>query len=527
MRWLSRSDDDREEQTQAPEAPASPSDGPDTAPGDDLWGADENGVAGPAAPVQNEQRPAVPVDLGTVDPTELGRATRRAVARALAEDLGDRGDVTSLATVPAGRRGTGVLVARNGGVIFGVEVVLHVFEQVDTRVEVVVHVEDGARVEAGQTVATIAGPLGSILTGERVALNFLGHLSGVATQTRRFVDAAGPDVAIRDTRKTTPGLRLLEKAAVRAGGGHNHRIGLYDALLVKDNHIIAAGGVEAALEAAFSRGHGRHVQVEVRDLSELEAALRAGATDVLLDNFDPEQIRQAVTRTAGRAALEASGNIDVDTVRAYASAGVDRIAVGRLTHSTPWLDVALDLLETEEAPSGRADAQLWTTDEEHSPLAAVTGLNVDESRSADHDPDGALDALAAVDTQPDTGAGTEEETSSDPEAEDDARTEDAEHLASQAPVDEPGPTTSVEDGEGGDDQLGSAGDVHDQFQSSGDADEDGATTPVHDEERADADVTADGAPAPDEADDVPFDGESLFAWRDQAVERDSRPDSEA
>jgi nicotinate-nucleotide pyrophosphorylase (carboxylating) len=285
----------------------------------------------------------VPIDIADFDPADLERATRRAVGRALAEDLGDRGDVTSLATVPAGMRGTADLVARADGIVAGVDAVRATFEQVDPRVEVELIVGDGDEVVRGDILGTIAGPLRSILTGERTALNFLGHLSGIATRTRALVDAvAGTGCAVRDTRKTTPGLRLLEKAAVKAGGGHNHRIGLYDAILVKDNHIAAAGGIAAAIAGAQRRGD-THLQVEVADLDQLDVALRMGVTDILLDNFTPDEIRAAVRRVGGRAALEASGTITADTVRDYAVTGVDRVAVGAITHSAPTLDIALDV----------------------------------------------------------------------------------------------------------------------------------------------------------------------------------------
>ncbi|MBW3659507.1 MAG: carboxylating nicotinate-nucleotide diphosphorylase [Actinobacteria bacterium] len=319
-------------------------------------GAAAGGAGGHAARVEVE------LDLGAVEPDELSRAVRRAVARALAEDLGDRGDVTSIATVPAGMTGTAELVARAGGVVAGGDVVRAVFEQVDVRVTVEMAVSDGARVEGGDVLGTISGPLRSILTGERTALNFLCHLSGIATRTRAFVDAVdGTGCAIRDTRKTTPGLRLLEKAAVRAGGGHNHRIGLYDAILVKDNHVAAAGGIGPAVENALARP-GVHVQVEVSRLDQLEEALQLGATDILLDNFTPEEVRQAVQRVDGRAALEASGTISLDDVARYAAAGVGRVAVGGITHSAPNLDIALDVrTEALEAPAPLAS--VWSDDE--------------------------------------------------------------------------------------------------------------------------------------------------------------------
>lgn len=306
-----------------------------------------------------------PVQLGAVDPGALVRACRRAVARALAEDLGDAGDVTTAATVSPAASGVADVVARADGVLAGIEVLDEVFEQVDPRVVVRRSAADGDRVVRGQVVATLHGRLRSLLTGERVALNFLCHLSGVATQTRRFVDAVeGTGAAVRDTRKTIPGLRLLEKAAVAAGGGANHRVGLFDALLVKDNHVLAAGGAGEAARRAIERADGRHVQVEVSDLDQLDEVLRAGVTDILLDNFRPEEIRLAVRRVAGRASLEASGNVTLANVREYAEAGVDTIAIGALTHSAPWLDLALDVHDvTGDSP--------WAHTPSHGPAPAV------------------------------------------------------------------------------------------------------------------------------------------------------------
>lgn len=280
---------------------------------------------------------------GVTGADELEQAAREAVARALSEDLGDHGDLTSLATVPEEATGVAELIARADGVVAGLELVRLTFAQVDPRVSVELSSADGDRVGRGEVLGTITGPLRSIMTGERTALNFLGHLSGVATRTRAFVDAVdGTGCAVRDTRKTTPGLRLLEKAAVAAGGGENHRIGLYDAMLVKDNHIAAAGGIAAAIEGA-QRHPGVHLQVEVADTDELRIALDKGVTDILLDNFSPEQARAAADEVAGRAALEASGTINLETVRSYAETGVDRVAIGLITHSAPNLDIALDV----------------------------------------------------------------------------------------------------------------------------------------------------------------------------------------
>lgn len=277
-------------------------------------------------------------------PALVAAAIEVVVARALAEDLGGGVDVTTVATVPVHRRGAADVVARADGVVAGLAAAAAVVAAVDPGVVVTERVRDGDRVERGDVLARWDGALRSILVAERTALNLLGHLGGVATLTRAFVDAvAGTGATIRDTRKTTPGLRVLEKAAVRSGGGSNHRIGLHDALLVKDNHIEAAGSVTAAVTAALAGAGGRPVQVEVTSLDELDDALAAGATDLLLDNMTPDEVRVAVERTAGRAVLEASGTVRLGTCRAYAETGVDRLAVGALTHSAPWLDVALEV----------------------------------------------------------------------------------------------------------------------------------------------------------------------------------------
>jgi nicotinate-nucleotide pyrophosphorylase (carboxylating) len=264
---------------------------------------------------------------------------------ALREDLGRAGDLTTDAIVPADARGEARVVAREAGVVSGVFVVERVFAVLDPQVTVRVAVADGGRVEPGTIVATIAGPLRSILIGERTALNLISRLSGIATATSRLVEAAaGTRATIVDTRKTTPGLRALEKAAVRDGGGANHRFGLDDAILIKDNHVAIAGGITAAIEAARRHaGHLVKIEIEVDTLAQLDEALAARADIVLLDNFTPEQLREAVTRTAGRALLEASGRIDATTVRAIAETGVDLISSGALTHSARILDLGLDI----------------------------------------------------------------------------------------------------------------------------------------------------------------------------------------
>ena len=264
---------------------------------------------------------------------------------ALAEDVGG-GDLTTRAVVPEGAQARARINQKAPGVIAGVRVAQAVFQRVDPELVFIAHCPEGKWREEG-AVAEISGSAASILTAERVALNFLGRLSGVATLTARYVRAVeGTGVRILDTRKTTPGLRELEKQAVRAGGGESHRSGLYDAILVKENHAALAGGVgEAARRAIRAAGEGVPVEVECRSSAEIQEALDAGARRILLDNMSPDELRAAVELVAGRAELEASGGITLDTVRAVAESGVDFISVGALTHSAPALDVSL-LLES-------------------------------------------------------------------------------------------------------------------------------------------------------------------------------------
>lgn len=266
------------------------------------------------------------------------------VRLALEEDLGRAGDLTSDLVVPAGQRATARLVARKPGAIAGLVAAEAAFHILDGSLNVRLENRDGCQVEAGTPLLAVQGSARSILAAERVALNFVGHLSGVATATRMLVDAVkGTKARIVCTRKTTPGLRMLEKYAVRCGGGVNHRYGLDDGVLVKDNHIVAAGGIKAAVERVFaSLGHMVKVEVEVDSLEQLEIALELGVDTVLLDNMSPETLREAVKINAGRAALEASGNVTIATVRAIAETGVDYISSGAITHSAPNLDVALD-----------------------------------------------------------------------------------------------------------------------------------------------------------------------------------------
>ncbi len=265
---------------------------------------------------------------------------------ALREDLGRAGDQTTDAVVPADATATARLVARRAGRVAGLAVACRVFTLLDPRVRVDLRVEDGEDVAAGTTLALISGPARPILSAERVALNFLGRLCGIATATHEVVaSVAGTHARVACTRKTTPGLRSLEKYAVRVGGGANHRFGLDDAVLIKDNHLAVAGGVtEAVRRARAAVGHLVKVEVEVTSLAQVQEALDAGAEVVLLDNMSPEMLREAVVLVAGRAVTEASGGITPENAAAVAASGVDVISLGWLTHSAPALDVALDVV---------------------------------------------------------------------------------------------------------------------------------------------------------------------------------------
>jgi nicotinate-nucleotide pyrophosphorylase (carboxylating) len=268
---------------------------------------------------------------------------------ALAEDLADGPDVTSTATIPADHRSQLDLVARADGVVAGLDVAERVFEIVGP-IEVTVRCSDGDRVRRGDVLLSAVGPTRALLTAERTALNLLTHLSGVATATAQWVDVLGPDgPKVRDTRKTLPGLRALQKYAVRCGGGVNHRMSLSDAALVKDNHVVAAGGVAEAFNAVRAMYPGLPVEVEVDSLEQLVEVLGAGADLVLLDNFTPEQMREAVAITSGRALLEASGGLTLDNAAEVATTGVDFVAVGALTHSVKALDIGADLREVTDA----------------------------------------------------------------------------------------------------------------------------------------------------------------------------------
>lgn len=264
---------------------------------------------------------------------------------ALREDMGRAGDITTDAIAPPGLTAKVEMTIRKDGVVCGVGLAEQVFKMVDPALSFTAHAADGDSVAGGAVAAVIEGSARGILTGERVALNLLGRLSGIATLTRRFVDAVeGTGVAITCTRKTTPGLRVLEKFAVRAGGGRNHRFGLDDAVLIKDNHIAVAGGVaEAVGRAKAAVGHMVRIEVEVDTLDQLAELLSVGGADVvLLDNMAPDMLRRAVDMVAGRLVTEASGGITLDTVRAVADSGVDVISLGFLTHSAQSLDVGLD-----------------------------------------------------------------------------------------------------------------------------------------------------------------------------------------
>ncbi len=266
------------------------------------------------------------------------------VRNALLEDLGLAGDVTSTAVIPATHRSRVAMVTRQPGVVAGLDASELAFQLVDPAIVMTRHVPDGTKVDVGDAIATIEGPSRGLLTAERTALNFLGHLSGIASVTGGIVEAiAGTKASIVCTRKTTPGLRALEKYAIRAGGGMNHRFALYDAVLIKDNHVAIAGGVvEAIRRAKAGVGHMVKIQVEVDTLEQLREAMAEGVDAVLLDNMTPDQLRAAVDIVAGRAITEASGRITPATAAAIAASGVDLISAGWLTHSAPTLDIGLD-----------------------------------------------------------------------------------------------------------------------------------------------------------------------------------------
>jgi nicotinate-nucleotide pyrophosphorylase (carboxylating) len=263
---------------------------------------------------------------------------------ALAEDLDERGDITSQAALPPELRRQAQIVAKADGVIAGLPAVFVVFNKIDPSLRIIPCVADGRSVKSGDLICRIEGSARSLLTGERTALNFLQRFSGIATLTRQYVDAAaGTGAVILDTRKTTPGYRLLEKYAVRMGGGQNHRMGLYDAAMIKDNHIDAAGSIAAAVERVRADAPDVPIIVEVRNMDELRQTLLLNVSQILLDNMTLEQMRACVAETAGRVPLEASGNMSLERVRAVAQTGVNFISVGALTHSAPALDLSMRL----------------------------------------------------------------------------------------------------------------------------------------------------------------------------------------
>jgi nicotinate-nucleotide pyrophosphorylase (carboxylating) len=267
------------------------------------------------------------------------------IQRAIAEDVGT-GDVTTNSIIPENAQMRGQIIAKQDGVVAGLDVAAAVYHVVDPQVEFAPRVEEGALVTNRQVLASLSGKTRSLLTAERTALNFLGRMSGIATLTRRFVDAvAGTKTVILDTRKTVPGLRYLDKLAVARGGGENHRIGLYDMILIKDNHIDYSGSITEAVKRARAAASGLEVEVEARTLEDVREALGIHVERILLDNMSPERMGEAVKMAAGRARLEASGNVSLENVRCIAESGVDYISIGALTHSAKVFDVSFDYLD--------------------------------------------------------------------------------------------------------------------------------------------------------------------------------------
>lgn len=293
--------------------------------------------------------PSFMIDLTSTYPDNLLDAEiERNVAAALAEDVGG-GDLTAQ-LVPEHRRSTATIISRENAVLCGTKWFERCFEKLDASISITWKVQDGEQVSPNQLICEIDGPARALLTGERTALNFLQMLSGVASKAREYASAvAGTRAQIVDTRKTLPGLRLAQKFAVKCGGGGNHRLGLYDAILIKENHILAAGSIAAAMEAAQrvaeAAGDCKFIQVEVETLDELQQAISAGARMILLDNMSNEQMREAVSLTANRAILEASGNVNFETVRGIAETGVDRISIGSLTKDVRAVDLSMRFRE--------------------------------------------------------------------------------------------------------------------------------------------------------------------------------------
>ena len=276
-------------------------------------------------------------------PLPEGFDLKEFVTRVLAEDLGTGGDVTSAATIAEDARFTAELNARQHIVVAGIEIAVAFFRALDAEVEATMVVDDGDQVDNGTALMRLTGNARAMLSAERAALNTLQHLSGIATLTRQYVDAiAGTGATLLDTRKTIPGLRLLDKYAARMGGAHNHRMRLDDGVLIKDNHVAVCGGVAEAVRRAKAANTGLQVQVEVDRIDQIEAALAAGANRLLLDNMDPAQLREAVRLVAGRVPLEASGGVTLETIRFLAETGVNFISVGRITQSAPAVDIGLD-----------------------------------------------------------------------------------------------------------------------------------------------------------------------------------------
>ena len=267
---------------------------------------------------------------------------RDIVRRALEEDVRD-GDITTDATVPPALQARGVFLMKADCVLAGLDVAFETFRQVEPGVHCVARRQDGDACRAGEEIAEIRGTARALLVGERTALNFLQRLSGIATRARRFVDAAGGGITILDTRKTTPTLRVLEKYAVRAGGASNHRAGLYDAILIKDNHIRLAGGVPAAIAGARAHRPGLPVEIEAETLAQVDQALAAGAEIILVDNMPADRIRESVARARGRAKIEISGGVTLERIPELAATGADSVSVGALTHSAPAIDISFEI----------------------------------------------------------------------------------------------------------------------------------------------------------------------------------------
>lgn len=267
---------------------------------------------------------------------------RDSVRRALAEDIGS-GDVTTDATVSAGQRARGFFLAKSDGVLAGLDVAVEAFRQIEPTVQTTLHKEDGNRIAAGETIGEVVGLATTLLKGERTALNFLQRLSGIATQARRFVDAAGGRITVLDTRKTTPTLRALEKYAVAVGGATNHRVGLFDAILIKDNHIRLAGGITAAVSNARKRRPELPIELEAETLADVDEAIEARVDVVLVDNMSVQDIREAVGRARGRAKVEISGGVTLGRIPELSTTGADYVSVGALTHSAPALDISFEI----------------------------------------------------------------------------------------------------------------------------------------------------------------------------------------